>query len=100
MGNSAPSASHDEHEDDDYAEQFDGIETLGYRVLGVQPNSPGETFMRSSLSRCESYGCIAMSSQGTVVHLISVSPSPNSIPSWSSQFLRFHRGRQRANVAG
>ena len=24
---------------DDFAE-FDGIETLGYRVLGVQPNSP------------------------------------------------------------
>lgn len=23
-----------------YAQQFDGIETLGYRVLGVQPNSP------------------------------------------------------------
>ena len=37
MGNSG---SHDEHDDDDYAEQFDGIETLGYRVLGVQPNSP------------------------------------------------------------
>ncbi|KAG7367611.1 GRASP55/65 PDZ-like domain containing protein [Nitzschia inconspicua] len=40
MGNSAPSASHDEYDDHDYAEQFDGVETLGYRVLGVQPNSP------------------------------------------------------------
>ena len=35
MGNVAPSAE----EADDFAE-FDGIETLGYRVLGVQPNSP------------------------------------------------------------
>jgi hypothetical protein len=43
MGNSAPSAIHDGYrDDDDYAEQFDGIETLGYRVLGVQPNSPGK----------------------------------------------------------
>lgn len=25
---------------DEYAKQFDGIETLGYRVLGVQPGSP------------------------------------------------------------
>jgi len=36
MGNSATSAVNG---DDDFAE-FDGIETLGYRVLGVQPNSP------------------------------------------------------------
>lgn len=38
MGNEASSPS-----DDDYPEEyakFDGIETLGYRVLGVQPNSP------------------------------------------------------------
>ena len=34
MGNSAPTA-----EADEFAE-FDGIETLGYRVLGVQPDSP------------------------------------------------------------
>ena len=34
MGNAAPTAT-----DDAFAE-FDGIETLGYRVLGVQPNSP------------------------------------------------------------
>eukprot|EP00571_Detonula_confervacea_P017486 CAMPEP_0172303486 /NCGR_PEP_ID=MMETSP1058-20130122/5014_1 /TAXON_ID=83371 /ORGANISM="Detonula confervacea, Strain CCMP 353" /LENGTH=51 /DNA_ID=CAMNT_0013014313 /DNA_START=136 /DNA_END=288 /DNA_ORIENTATION=- len=36
MGNGASSP-------DDYADEFakfDGIETLGYRVLGVQPNSP------------------------------------------------------------
>jgi hypothetical protein len=39
MGNSAPTAAAD---GDDLAE-FDGIETLGYRVLGVQPNSPGES---------------------------------------------------------
>lgn len=36
MGNSAPTG---EVEGDEFAE-FDGIETLGYRVLGVQPNSP------------------------------------------------------------
>jgi hypothetical protein len=35
MGNAAPTAT----DGDDFAE-FDGIETLGYRVLGVQPNSP------------------------------------------------------------
>lgn len=35
MGNAAPSGE----EADDFAE-FDGIDTLGYRVLGVQPNSP------------------------------------------------------------
>ena len=27
-------------EDKDEFAEFDGIETLGYRVLGVQPNSP------------------------------------------------------------
>jgi len=37
MGNSATGGyEDDEHELD----KFDGIETLGYRVLGVQPNSP------------------------------------------------------------
>lgn len=36
MGNEA-SQPHDPQ--DEFAE-FDGIETLGYRVLGVQPNSP------------------------------------------------------------
>jgi hypothetical protein len=35
MGNAAPSA-----EDGDHFAEFDGVETLGYRVLGVQPNSP------------------------------------------------------------
>jgi hypothetical protein len=35
MGNSAPTAANG----DDFVE-FDGVETLGYRVLGVQPNSP------------------------------------------------------------
>ena len=34
MGNTAS------HEDDDPLDPFDGIDTLGYRVLGVQPNSP------------------------------------------------------------
>ena len=33
MGNDASSPG-------DYDERFDGIDTLGYRVLGVQPNSP------------------------------------------------------------
>ena len=45
MGNAesgeAEEGYYDEDEDD-YAKQFDGIETLGYRVLGVQPNSPGK----------------------------------------------------------
>ena len=36
MGNSA---SHGEHHHDD-EDPFDGADTLGYRVLGVQPNSP------------------------------------------------------------
>ena len=36
MGNAAPTG---DLEGDEFAE-FDGIETLGYRVLGVQPNSP------------------------------------------------------------
>lgn len=34
MGNSASHAA--DHDDD----PFDGADTLGYRVLGVQPNSP------------------------------------------------------------
>ena len=38
MGNEA-SSPHDEDYPDEYA-KFDGIETLAYRVLGVQPNSP------------------------------------------------------------
>jgi hypothetical protein len=43
MGNSASgtkaAAADTAHQGDDL-DQFDGIETLGYRVLGVQPNSP------------------------------------------------------------
>mmetsp|Transcript_15788 Transcript_15788/g.24684 ORF Transcript_15788/g.24684 Transcript_15788/m.24684 type:complete len:408 (-) Transcript_15788:96-1319(-) len=38
MGNSAPTA-----EDGDGFAEFDGVETLGYRVLGVQPNSPASS---------------------------------------------------------
>jgi hypothetical protein len=39
MGNA--SSSHDDHpNEDDELDPFDGIDTLGYRVLGVQPNSP------------------------------------------------------------
>ena len=37
MGNDTSSPEDDYP--DEYA-KFDGIETLGYRVLGVQPNSP------------------------------------------------------------
>lgn len=37
MGNAALNPA----DGDDFAE-FDGIDTLGYRVLGVQPNSPGK----------------------------------------------------------
>ena len=43
MGNEASTYQEGE---DDYPEEFakfDGIETLGYRVLGVQPNSPAST---------------------------------------------------------
>ena len=55
MGNSASGDIDDSHtgaihghhpgdenddDEDEYAAQFDGIDTLGYRVLGVQPNSP------------------------------------------------------------
>jgi hypothetical protein len=36
MGNEASSP---DYEEDEFA-KFEGIETLGYRVLGVQPNSP------------------------------------------------------------
>jgi hypothetical protein len=41
MGNEASTSYQEEQEDypEEYA-KFDGIETLGYRVLGVQPNSP------------------------------------------------------------
>lgn len=35
MGNSASAA-----DEEDPLDPFDGIDTLGYRVLGVQPNSP------------------------------------------------------------
>jgi GRASP55/65 PDZ-like domain len=38
MGNSSSSSTNDETTDE-YA-KFDGIETSGYRVLGVQPDSP------------------------------------------------------------
>ena len=40
MGN-ATSTDHDASADD--LDPFDGIDTLGYRVLGVQPNSPAST---------------------------------------------------------
>jgi hypothetical protein len=55
MGNSATSpvdeaGGHSHDYNDDYAEQFDGIETLGYRVLGVQPNSPGKNYKMLALS--------------------------------------------------
>eukprot|EP00532_Pseudo-nitzschia_australis_P008305 CAMPEP_0168173752 /NCGR_PEP_ID=MMETSP0139_2-20121125/6086_1 /TAXON_ID=44445 /ORGANISM="Pseudo-nitzschia australis, Strain 10249 10 AB" /LENGTH=622 /DNA_ID=CAMNT_0008091753 /DNA_START=179 /DNA_END=2047 /DNA_ORIENTATION=- len=42
MGNSASGEERHGYygDEDDYAKQFDGIETLGYRVLGVQPDSP------------------------------------------------------------
>ena len=47
MGNTAsstdPDANDDEHSVEDHTDEldpFDGIDTLGYRVLGVQPNSP------------------------------------------------------------
>ncbi len=44
MGNEASSPSEKHHEDypNEFA-KFDGIETLGYRVLGVQPNSPASS---------------------------------------------------------
>lgn len=44
MGNEASSSS-DKHRDDypDEFAKFDGIETLGYRVLGVQPHSPASS---------------------------------------------------------
>lgn len=45
MGNAKSSAAYDEidehtDDDDDNLDPFDGIDTIGYRVLGVQPNSP------------------------------------------------------------
>jgi hypothetical protein len=45
MGNAASGEDEGDYyqeEEDDYAKQFDGIDTLGYRVLGVQPDSPGK----------------------------------------------------------
>jgi hypothetical protein len=38
MGNGASSPEPEDYPDE-FA-KFDGVETLGYRVLGVQPNSP------------------------------------------------------------
>ena len=38
MGNT--SSNPDDDYDEDNIDPFDGIDTLGYRVLGVQPNSP------------------------------------------------------------
>jgi hypothetical protein len=38
MGNEASSPEQEDYTDE-FA-KFDGVETLGYRVLGVQPNSP------------------------------------------------------------
>ena len=38
MGNSSSSAN--DLNDEDQLDPFDGIDTLGYRVLGVQPDSP------------------------------------------------------------
>jgi hypothetical protein len=45
MGNTASSsqdngAAADTHADNDNLDPFDGSDTLGYRVLGVQPDSP------------------------------------------------------------
>jgi hypothetical protein len=41
MGNSTShSTERLPHDDEDADDPFDGVETLGYRVLGVQPNSP------------------------------------------------------------
>ena len=44
MGNEISGEGGEDYYDDEdeYAKQFDGIETLGYRVLGVQPDSPGK----------------------------------------------------------
>jgi hypothetical protein len=35
-----PLSHHQYYTDEDYDDPFDGIDTLGYRVLGVQPDSP------------------------------------------------------------
>lgn len=41
MGNSTShSTERPPYDDEDADDPFDGVETLGYRVLGVQPNSP------------------------------------------------------------
>ena len=42
MGNAESTGDQHHDQDDEFAE-FDGIETLGYRVLGVQPNSPASS---------------------------------------------------------
>jgi hypothetical protein len=46
MGNSGSNPageSYDNNDEDDFDDPFDGIDTLGYRVLGVQPNSPASS---------------------------------------------------------
>ena len=40
MGNSATTPGEYDDGGDPNLDEFDGIESLGYRVLGVQPNSP------------------------------------------------------------
>jgi hypothetical protein len=56
MGNS--SSYEGREEDDEYAEQFDGVETLGYRVLGVQPNSPGKHGWKFHVDLTRVFRCI------------------------------------------
>ena len=43
MGNEASTYQEGEEDYPEEYAKFDGIETLGYRVLGVQPNSPAST---------------------------------------------------------
>jgi hypothetical protein len=43
MGNSSSTPDGEDVNHDDYEDPFDGIDTLGYRVLGVQPDSPAAT---------------------------------------------------------
>lgn len=40
MGNSESQGGGNDDDNDPRSTQFDGVETLGYRILGVQPNSP------------------------------------------------------------
>jgi hypothetical protein len=53
---------HAQHQDndDEYAKQFDGIDTLGYRVLGVQPDSPGKFFTLFFCLVMHMHACICM----------------------------------------